>query len=110
MVVLVVWERVGSTRVAPAATRPPPSSMLARVPDPRAAQFWDPEQLTAGAIEEATRRTPGWPTGAFNRSAGVLWDMVFVFPPGARWEREPPLPSYAGGNVVDVMAEVAKRI
>jgi hypothetical protein len=47
--VLAVWERVVSTAVAPAAMRAPPTSMLARIPDRRVAQFWDPGPCAAGA-------------------------------------------------------------
>jgi hypothetical protein len=108
--VLVVWERVGSTKAAPAATRPPPSSMLARISDARAAQFWDPADLTSTAIWNTAQRSPGWPTSDLGNPARVIWDTVLVFAPSARWEADPPAPVYVGGNVVDVVSDVGKQL
>ena len=106
---LVVWERVGSTRVAPEATRPPPSSLLARIQDPRAAQFWDPGQLTSAALREAARKMPGWKLDALPSAGGVVWDCVLVFPKGARWDELPPVPRYSGGAVVGVTQREPRR-
>ncbi len=107
--VLVVWERVGRSRVAPAATKAPPSSVLSRISDVRAAQFWDGGQLTSSALRDAARKHSGWPAGELS-NGGVIWDTVFVFAPGARWDGAPPMPSYVGGDVVDVVDEVQKRL
>src|SRR5712664_3632959 len=79
--VLIVWERVGRSRFAPAATRPPPSRVLSRISDVRAAQFWDGGQLTSSALRDAVRKHPEWPSGEL-RNAGVIWDRVLVFAPG----------------------------
>ena len=108
--VLIVWERVGRSRFATAATKPPPSSILSRISDPRAAQFWDGGQLTSSALRDAAQKHPGWPTGELVSNGGVIWDTVFVFAPGGRWDDAPPVPSYAGGDVVDVIEEVQKRL
>ena len=107
--VLVVWERVGRSRFAPAATKPPPSSVLSRISDVRAAQFWDGAQLTSSAFRDAARNKPEWPAGELSKG-GVIWDTVLVFAPGGRWDDAPPMPSYVGGDVVEVIDEVQKRL
>jgi hypothetical protein len=107
--VLVVWERVGRSRFAPAATKPPPSSVLSRISDVRAAQFWDGGQLTSTAFRDAARNKPEWPAGEF-RKEGVIWDTILVFATGGRWDDAPPIPSYVGSDVVDVIDEVQKRL
>lgn len=84
--------------------------MLARVRDSRAAQFWDPADLTSTAIRNAAQRNPGWPAARLGNHARVIWDTVLVFAPGARWEKDPPEPVYIGGEVVDVLGEVGKRL
>jgi hypothetical protein len=108
--VLIVWERVGRSRAAPAATKPPPSSVLSRISDIRVAQFWDGGQLTSSALRDAAQKHPGWPTGELVSNGGVIWDTVLIFAPGGRWDHEPPVPAYAGGDVVDVIEEVEKRL
>lgn len=107
--VLVVWERVGRSGIAPAATKAPPSSVLARISDARAAQFWDGGQLTSSALRDAARKNPGWPAGELS-NGGVIWDTVIVFAPGGRWDDAPPTPSYVGGAVVDVLEEVRNHL
>jgi len=106
---LIVWERVGRSRFAPAATKAPPSSVLSRISDLRVAQFWDGGQLTSSAFRDAARKHPEWPTGEL-KNGGVIWDTVLVFAPGGRWDDVPPTPSYVGGDVVDVIDEVQKRL
>ncbi len=108
--VLIVWERVGRSRFAPAATKPPPSSVLSSISDLRVAQFWDGGQLTSSALRDAARKHPGWPAGGLVSHGSVIWDTVLVFAPGGRWADVPPVPSYAGGEVVDVIEEVEKRL
>lgn len=109
LAVLIVWERVGRSRFAPAATRPPSSSVLSRISDVRVAQFWDGGQLTSAALRDAARQHPEWPSGEL-RNAGVIWDTVFVFAPGGRWDDAPPMPSYVGGDVANVIDDVQKRL
>jgi hypothetical protein len=106
----VIWERVGASRVAPEAVRAPPSSLLARIDDARAAQFWDPEQLTSAALHASARKAAGWKLEALPSARGVVWDSVLVFPPGARWGEALPAPSYSGGDVVSVIDELRKRL
>ena len=98
------------TPTAPAAVHPPPTSVLARISDPRAAQFWDPGQLTSTALWDAAQRHASWPIEELRNPAGVIWDTALVFAPGVRWEGDPPVPVYAGGNVVDVIEEVRKHL
>ena len=36
----------------------------------------------------------------------VVWDLVLIYPPGARWEGGKSKPSFAGGPVFKVMDDV----
>jgi hypothetical protein len=82
--VFVVWEPV-----LPSDLGPPSTATLGRIPDPRAAQFWDKMRLVSRAIGEHDRR-------------GLVWDYVAVYPPGAMWRERPPEPLYHGRPVVRV--------
>ena len=84
--------------------------MLARISDARAAQFWDPGQMTSTAIWNAAEKHAGWPKDDLINTAGTIWDTVLVFAPGARWEDDLPVPVFGGGDVVDVLGEVRKRL
>jgi hypothetical protein len=83
--------------------------VLSRISDVRVAQFWDGGQLTSSALRDAARKQPGWPNGELS-NGGVIWDTVLVFAPGGRWDDAPPMPTYVGGDVVDVIDEVQKRL
>ena len=40
----------------------------------------------------------------------MILDSVLLFPAGARWEQRPPTPSWAGGDIVDVIDELDQRL
>ena len=79
----IVWEPVLPTDWAP-----PSTTALRRIPDGRAAQFWDKERLISHSMGEHDRRS-------------VVWDYIAVYPRGAIWEEtRPPRALYHGGPVV----------
>ncbi len=82
---LVVWEPVLPTDFSPPAT-----SALRRIPDTRAAQFWDRGRLISHLLGE-------------HDSGSVVWDHIAVYPAGAVWDDQAPPPLYQGGPVVRVV-------
>jgi len=81
---LVVWEPVlisdwGS----------PSTATMGRIPDPRAAQFWDRRRLISHSMGEHDRRS-------------VVWDRILIYGAGALWKDRPPTALYQGGPVVKV--------
>lgn len=97
--VLVVWEPVIATDIAP-----PTTGMLARIHDARAAQYWDPDRLLSTHIVRSVLAGP-----ERYRFAGdvyedsIVWDTVMLFPPEVRWDDVFPVPSFHGYPVVDAI-------
>ncbi|MBX9599809.1 MAG: hypothetical protein K2X35_02355 [Bryobacteraceae bacterium] len=85
---IVVWEPViESDRAAP--TTP----ILKRISDPRAAQFWDPERFISRMLGEKDEET-------------IVWDQVFVYPPGGKWTHAPPQHLYTGRPIVKIIPKL----
>lgn len=82
--VFVVWERVLKTDWAP-----PSSTVLGRIPDTRAVQFWDLGRVVSKNLGE---------TSFENK----VWDWVAVYPTGTKWDSTLPKPAYSGRPVEDV--------
>jgi hypothetical protein len=98
----VVWEPVIRTDIAP-----PTSSVMGKLRDTRAAQFWDPKRLVSDAlIGTARAHLERLPPG--DEVPSVIWDAVLIYGPEARWDERIPFPAYYGGPVESVMDE-AKR-
>jgi hypothetical protein len=106
--VLAVWEPVISTDLGP-----PSTENLARLSDPRVEQFWDEGLLLSEVLLELARAHPEWLTPeekAELTRQKVVWDFVAVYPPGARWEKEPPFPDFYGGPVVKYTDGLRERL
>jgi hypothetical protein len=103
--VFVVWEpilvtdAVGVTRAA-----------MARIPDPRVAQFWDRgHQLS---IHMGGPAAFGPKSGAkilFDMDEYV-WDFVAVYAPGFRWRESGESPAFAGAPVVKVIEDLRAHL
>jgi hypothetical protein len=96
---LVVWEPV-----LPTDFGPPLSSTLGLVRDPRAVQFWDPDRVLAADVLRSVNADPA--RYGFDEPLPpdfVVWDVVAVFAPSARWAADLPVPAYYGGPVTDVI-------
>ena len=104
--VLMVWERVEAVRLS----RPPSPSVTEKVSDARTLQFWDPDQLVAAALRAAAVSDARWPKAQLPEEEGVIWDSVLIFPAGVRWDEKPPAPAWAGGDIIDVIDEIDRRI
>ena len=98
--VLVVWEPVIRTDVAP-----PTTGTLARISDPRAIQYWDRDRLLSTYLMAVARANPSWLRSqdrerVMKGEYFIIWVVALTFPAGSRWESTLPPPSYYGGPVV----------
>jgi hypothetical protein len=83
--VFVIWEPVLPTDfVAPS------TAALARIPDARAAQYWDRKRALSHSLGERNRST-------------VVWDYIAVYAPGTLWQEAPPKPVYSDHPVREVI-------
>jgi len=82
--VLVVWEPMLLTD-----WRPPSASTLARIPDSRVRQFWDPEHVVAGALNELAKQKPPQPEPQCCVRKGFYWDESILYAPREHWEDRP---------------------
>jgi hypothetical protein len=88
----VIWEPVLPTDfVAPS------TAALARIPDARAAQYWDKNRALSHLLGEHNRST-------------VVWDHILVYAPGTLWQDAPPKPIYSDNPVRDVISEARESI
>ena len=95
---MVGWEPVMKSDLGP-----PSASVQARVSEPTAYRFWDPQHLVSKAILSWVKTQAEAPHEEWEMldEDEVAWDCILVFPPGARWENEFPKPSFIGLPVVD---------
>jgi hypothetical protein len=90
--VFVIWEPVLPTDfVAPS------TAALGRIPDARAAQYWDSKRTLSHLLGESNRST-------------VVWDYIAVYAPGTLWQDAPPKPVYSDSPVRDVIGGAKESI
>ena len=94
--VLVVWEPVIATDLGP-----PTTATLARLHDPRVAQYWDHDRVVSSEIIRCVAPAPER-YGLTDRidASSIVWDTVAVFPSERLWEQEFPVPTFYGFPVV----------
>jgi len=83
--VFVIWEPVLATDLAA-----PSTAALARIPDVRAAQYWDRKRALSHLLGEHDRST-------------AVWDSIAVYAPGTLWQDTLPKPVYSNGPVLNVI-------
>ena len=79
----MVWEPILASDFMAPTTR-----ALLRVSDTRARHYWDEDHVLAKAMKRAAR--PPQPEEECCENDGVLWDLVAIYPTGARWEATMP--------------------
>lgn len=101
---LVVWEPILTTD-----WRPPSGSTLARVPDGRVRQFWDPTHVVSGALAETVKGKPpeAQPTCCVQK--GFYWDDAILYSRGTRWKDAAPS-AFWNGPVVRVVFNLEKSL
>jgi len=90
--VFVIWEPVLPTDLVA-----PSTAALARIPDVRAAQYWDRKRELSHLLGEHNRPT-------------VVWDYIAVYGPGTLWQDAPPKPVYSDSPVRDVISGAKESI
>ena len=75
----------------------PSTAALARIPDARAAQYWDRKRALSHLLGEHNRST-------------VVWDYIAVYAPGTLWQDALPKPIYADNPVRDVISGAKESI
>jgi len=102
--VLVVWEPILFTD-----WRPPSGSAMARIPDVRARQFWDPQHLVAQDLSRIARQRPALPGPSCCLHDGLHWDEAILYPPGPRWS-EAPAPTVWDGPVAAIIPRLERAL
>lgn len=78
----------------------PGTAVLARLSDPRVAQYWDKNHLVAEQLEHRIESDAGQPKPACCTRKGVQWDEVAVYRQDARWDGQLPRAVFLNGPVV----------
>ncbi|HEV1994452.1 MAG TPA: hypothetical protein VGR03_08980 [Candidatus Acidoferrum sp.] len=102
--VLVVWEPM-----LPTDLRSPVHSTLARIPDHRARQFWDPQHLVANELRRIAGENPGQPKPDCCVDRGFFWDDAILYAPHSKW-RQTPTAVFWNGPVVRVASALEKAL
>jgi hypothetical protein len=100
----VVWEPMLATDL-----RSPVRSTLARIPDKRASQFWDPQHLVAKELGRIADEHPEQPKPVCCVDHGFFWDDVILYPPRSRW-RQTPTAIFWNGPVVRVTTALEQAL
>lgn len=88
---------------------------MARLSDPRAAQYWDKNHLFAERVASRLKSDEGHPRPSCCNRAGIQWDEVAVYRQDALWDFQLPRADYLDGPVVhalgfaNVMAELLSK-
>jgi len=90
--VFVIWEPV-----LPTDFGAPSTAALGRIPDVRAAQYWDRKRMLSHLLGEHNRST-------------LVWDYIAVYAPGTLWQDTPPKPVYSDNPVRNVIGGVKESI
>ena len=105
---IVIWEHVTPSDHKITL---PPTSVLEKIWDARAVQFWDDDRaLSARMVADLPRDTLTSVAQIETTGTTVAWDCVAIFRPGVRWERRFPVPDWAGRPVKDVADTLERRL
>jgi hypothetical protein len=82
---------------------------LARIPDRRARQFWDPQHLVAAEIGRIAEQKPVQSEPDCCVKKGFHWDEVALYAPHVRWG-DGPTPVYWNGPVYRIASALEKAL
>jgi hypothetical protein len=88
----LVWQPILSTDWGK-----PRSGALYRLKDPRVLQFWDADHHAAEALRHSHEDRSQLPNCCYED--GIWWDLMAVYPVGARWDDKLPEPILLEGTV-----------
>ena len=101
---LVVWEPILATD-----WRSPSRSILGRIPDGRARQFWDPKHLVAEELARFSQQNSWQMKPDCCVGKGFHWDEVVLYGPHVRWN-DGPKPVYWNGAVYRIAPLLEKAL
>jgi hypothetical protein len=101
--VFVVWEPI-----LPTDFGAPTTAVLRRADDRRVQQYWDPGHVLAKQLAADAR--PPQPKQDCCTRSGNLWDLVAVYPRGARWDDRMPPATVFNSPVVDVTQAIRDAV
>jgi hypothetical protein len=90
--VFAVWEPM-----LPTDWIPPTTGALGLLSDRRITQFWDKDHAVAKILADSRADHP-IPDGSERN--GILWDLIAVYPAGAKWGEALPRATVFNGPVV----------
>jgi len=97
--VFAVWEPVRF-----ADWQRPTTAALARLSDPRIAQFWDHDHILANQIEKDAAASQSQPNCCEAKS--ILFDLAAVYPAAGKWTDHLPSPIIFDGPIVNVVQKI----
>jgi hypothetical protein len=86
----------------------PTSGVTGRIPDLRARQYWDEQHVLAKRMARDARAPQPDPSCCDHD--GILWDLVAVYPKGARWDSALPAAVVFDGPVVRVTEKIEAAV
>jgi len=89
----------------------PPTSVLARIHDPRAVQYWDDERaLSRLMADELPADTLASVAEVDSVAAVVPWDCIALFRAGRRWGARFPVPDWSARPVIAATDTMMTRL
>jgi len=89
--------------------RAPSGSTLARMPDPRVRQFWDPHHEVSKALSRMVSLRPSLANTGTDTTNGFHWDEAIVYAPHSKWE-DSPAPLFWRGPVYRSISGLAAAL
>lgn len=103
--VFVIWEPIIFSDLTL-----PTDSVLRRIADARAAQYYDAKHLVSKALQ-AQMLAHGVAGQDYFVKDEYVWDAAAVYPPGALWENGTgPKPDFVGAPVVEVSDNLGRYL
>lgn len=96
--VFAVWEPI-----LPTDYSSPSTGVLARLSDPRVAQYWDKNHLFAEQLGSRLKTDEGHPQPSCCNRHGIQWDEVAVYDQDVHWEDQLPRAAFLDGPVVHAL-------
>ncbi len=104
---LVVWEHVTPSDRGVAF---PGTSVLARVSDARAVQYWDKSRRLSRTMVHDLPPDTLRSMAQMNADPPIVWDCVALFRPGVRWLDHFPTPDWAGRPAADLADSLSRHL
>ncbi len=104
--VLVVWQSILASDF-----KQPGPGILGRISDSRAQQFWDPQNIFPQALQSrlSADASHARPDCCYNED-GVPWDLVAIYPAGARWDAALPAATFINGPLWRHKADIRNAV